>query len=101
MKRRRDDSVKGGQGIDNGLGERFGKTDVVSPWADHHGDDQVGEIDPASQMPAADENRDIQFMWATRDIFDDVNANSDVRGDSVNANSGPIKYGINRKQDDK
>jgi hypothetical protein len=31
--------------------------------------------------------------------MDLVNANSDVRGDSVNANSGPIKYGVNRKQE--
>jgi hypothetical protein len=98
MKRRRDDSVKPGKGIDGTLGERYGKTNVVSNWAGFD-KGEVGEIDPVSQMPAADENRDIQFSWATRDIFDLVNANSDVRGDSVNANSGPIKYGINLKQE--
>jgi hypothetical protein len=97
MKRRRDDSIKGGKGIDNGLGERFGKTDVVSPWADHHGGNAVGEIDPASQMPAADENRDIQFMWASRDIMTDVEANQNPNGEFDS--TGPIKAGVNRRQD--
>jgi hypothetical protein len=99
MKRRRDDSVKPGAGIDNDLGRSYTRRNRSSTWS--YGEEDQSKYDDDTNVPLADEVCDIQFMWATRDIFDDVNANSDIRGDSVNANSGPIKYGINRKQDDK
>jgi hypothetical protein len=43
---------------------------------------------------------EAQFAWASRDIFDDVNANSRPRGDDnfgFDA-TGPIKAGVNKKQ---
>jgi hypothetical protein len=59
--RKHNDRVKPGKGIDGTLGERFGKAGATSQWANHHGGYLIGEIDPASGMPAADENCDIQF----------------------------------------
>jgi hypothetical protein len=105
MKRKRNDSVKPGKGIDGTEGEDFSGKYAKDPWG-YGGASQGseksygGEYSPNSDGDAAQRtsSKDFQFWAQERDIFDDVNANSDVRGDSVNANSGPIKYGINKKQ---
>ena len=113
MIRKRNDSVKPGKGIDGTEGEDFAKRYVVDQWS-NYGNRRVPDTEDikgrkvrnnpghAAYSPDWDqplrEGEDIQFAWATRDIFDLVNANSDVRGDSVNANSGPIKYGVDLKQ---
>lgn len=99
MKRRRDDSVKPGKGIDDGLGENFSRQHRVSPWdrpTTERDPDSVGPIDDESQMPARDANRDIQFMWGTRQIWQDVEANQRPNGEFDS--TGPIKAGVNRKQ---
>jgi hypothetical protein len=112
--RKRNDSVKPGKGIDGTEGEDFAKRYVVDQWS-NYGNRRVPDTEDikgrkvrnnpghAAYSPDWDQplrgGEDIQFAWATRDIFDLVNANSDVRGDSVNANSGPIKYGVDLKQE--
>jgi hypothetical protein len=114
MKRYRNDSVKPGKGIDGTEGEDFSRKYAKDPWG-YGGASQGseksygGEYSPNSDGDAAQRtsSKDTQFTWEGGsngdtwglDIFDLVNANSDVRGDSVNANSGPIKYGVNRKQE--
>jgi hypothetical protein len=115
MLRKRNDSVKPGKGIDGDLGEDF-----VKPGPDmnfgYPGNINVPETNdfkgrkvrnsPGYAAYTSDDDAGLRRAaasdergWATRDIFDDVIANSDIRGDSVNANTGPIKYGVNRKQE--
>jgi hypothetical protein len=101
MKRQRDDSAGPKRGelgkyIDHPRVTRRGNTGWSDEGAGTSPEGQ-GAYSPDDDNPLR-QGTDIQFSWGTRDIFDDVNANSDVRGDSVNPNSGPIKFGINRKQ---
>lgn len=97
--RKRNDSVKSGQGIDGDLGEDF-----VKPGPDQFYGYPGGQGSERSYAGAYTENKsgltrtNAIESWETRDIMDDVIANSDIRGDSVNANSGPIKYGVNKPQ---
>jgi hypothetical protein len=115
IRKRNDDKgyERGSIGIDGKKSMDYSRRHAVDPWS-HPGEKSEetaygGEYSPNSDGDAAQRtsSKDTQFAWEGgsngdtwgRDIMDLVNANSDVRGDSVNANSGPIKYGVNRKQE--
>jgi hypothetical protein len=126
IRKRSDDKgyKRGAMGIDDKMDDGFSRDHEVDPWS-NYGNRQVPDDEdikgrkvrdnPGHAAYTSDDDAplrnvdDFQFtarggstqrgaaQWGD-DIFDDVNANSDIRGDSVNANSGPIKYGVNKKQ---
>jgi hypothetical protein len=107
IRKRKDSPPKPGMGIDGTEGEDFSRKYAKDPWG-YGGASQGsetsygGEYSPNSDGDAAQRtsSKDFQFWAETRDILDDVEANSRPRGDDnfgFDA-TGPIKYGVNKKQ---
>jgi hypothetical protein len=107
--RKRDDSIKSGCGIDGAKGENFGGN-PIDPWTaeSEHSERQYSRNEGSSKgdqwiESGADsqnllrQGEDVQFKFARRDIYDDVDANSSGTNDGF---SGPVKYGVNRPQTD-
>jgi hypothetical protein len=94
MKRRHDDSIKPGCGIDGTEGENFTKVGRVNPSDSNPKDDYL-----SPQGAGKYQNPDASFLRnkpaddqsggvGTRDILDNVERNSGT------GKPGPIKYGV-------
>jgi hypothetical protein len=104
--RKRNDSVKGDRGIDNGKGENF-TSNAIDPWTaqsvheersySRNAGSNKGDFfieRGADSQNLLNQREEFQFRAGRRDIFDDVVAND---GGSDNGGfSGPVRYGVNR-----
>jgi hypothetical protein len=104
MKRKRDDSVKPGKGINGTLGENYSRAYAVDPWS-YPGEKSKESVYEPAYSPASDgasaqrtSADDFQFTAATRQIWQDVEENQNPGGEFDT--TGPIKAGVNRKQDE-
>jgi hypothetical protein len=90
--RRRNDSVKPGKGIDGTLGEDYSRKHAVDPWDSNPKGNRVpygagkytNNESGLRNKPPSDPTGGAE----TKDIFDNVNRNSDI------GKPGPIKYGV-------
>jgi hypothetical protein len=109
--RKRDDSIKSGQGISNGRGEDFTKQYRQDPWAVRNpggsekqydrlnsgsrSADKFAEYGKSQFNPTRPD--DFQFRAATRSVWDDT-CGDEGNGDVNGGFSGPIRYGVNKSQ---
>jgi hypothetical protein len=108
--RKRDDSIKGGRGIDGTQGEKFTKQGITSHLGQDgtYSDRKERGYSPNAKRSSGDnyvevgvtdaglrQVDDFGYRAETRDIYSDVDGNSEGTNGGF---SGPVKYGVNRPQ---
>lgn len=111
MRRKYDDSVKSGVGIDRSKGQSFTKDYAQDPWSvvpaggnerryNRNAGSRAGDkwMEPADSVNVIRSRPDdFQFRAEARSVWDDTC--SDEGNGEVNAGfSGPIRYGVNKSQ---